>query len=127
MEVILLETISNLGDLGDKVNVLVREIDDRGKVSLDLADGVQLVDENTPTSSGGGERSERSDRGGDRGGDRNRDRGDRGGRDRGGRDRGGRDGGRGGRDRGRGEKREERSDTPNRTVVSFEDEFEKGL
>ena len=117
-----IDRVEDVLALGDKVNVLVREIDDRGKVSLDLADGVQLVDENTPTSSGGGERSERSDRGGDRGGDRNRDRGDRGGRDRGGRDRG-----RGGRDRGRSEKREERSDTPNRTVVSFEDEFEKGL
>jgi polyribonucleotide nucleotidyltransferase len=113
-----IDKVEDVLALGDKVNVLVREIDDRGKVSLDLAEGVQLVDENTPVKEGGG-RSEGRD-GGDRG--RDRDRGDRGGRDRG-RDRGrSRDGG--GRDRGRGERRDS---NPNRTVVSFEDDFEKGL
>ncbi len=102
-----IEKVEDVLALGDKVSVLVREIDDRGKVSLDLAEGVQLVDEDTPTS-GGGDRPERRD--GERGRDRGRDR-DRRSR--------GRD-----RDRGRDERRES---TPNRTVVSFEDEFEKGL
>jgi len=106
-----IEKVEDVLALGDKVNVLVREIDDRGKVSLDLAEGVSLVDENTPVKQGG---SDRGDRGG-----RDRDRGDRGGRDRG----RSRNRDRGGRDRDRGERRE----TPNRTVVSFEDEFEKGL
>ena len=109
-----IDKVEDVLALGDKVYVLVREIDDRGKVSLDLADGVQLVDENTPVREGGG--SDRGDRG-DRGG-RDRDRGDRGGRDRGrsrSRDRGGRD------------RRDDRRESPNRTVVSFEDEFEKGL
>ncbi len=102
-----IEKVEDVLALGDKVSVLVREIDDRGKVSLDLAEGVQLVDEDTPSSGDGG-RSERRE--GDRGRDRGRDR-DRRGR--------GRD-----RDRGRDDRRES---TPNRTVVSFEDEFEKGL
>jgi polyribonucleotide nucleotidyltransferase len=109
-----IDKVEDVLALGDKVNVLVREIDDRGKVSLDLAEGVQLVDENTPTSSGG-DRSERRD------GDRGRDRGK--GRDR---DRGG-DRGRS-RDRGRSGGRDDRRESSgNRTVVSFEDEFEKGL
>ena len=106
-----IEKVEDVLALGDKVNVLVREIDDRGKVSLDLAEGVQLVTDDTPTSSGG-ERSERRD--GDRGRDRDRGRG---------RDRGGR-----GRDRDRDRNRDDRRESsPNRTVVSFEDEFEKGL
>jgi polyribonucleotide nucleotidyltransferase len=111
-----IDKVEDVLALGDKVNVLVREIDDRGKVSLDLAEGVQLVDENTPVKEGG-ERSERRDGGSrDRGGP---DRGDRGGRDR---DRGrSRD-----RDRGR-DRSDSRDSSPNRTVVSFEDEFEKGL
>ncbi|MDJ0959197.1 MAG: polyribonucleotide nucleotidyltransferase [Acidimicrobiia bacterium] len=126
-----IEQVEDVLALGDKVNVVVREIDDRGKVSLDLAEGVELeVKEGAKTSSGGG----------DRGG---RDR-DRGGRDRGGRDRdrGGRDGGRsrdrGGRDRNRdrdrdrdrdrgGRDRDRQGDKPGRTVVSFEDEFEAGI
>jgi polyribonucleotide nucleotidyltransferase len=108
-----IEKVEDVLALGDKVRVLVREIDDRGKVSLDLAEGVQLVDENTPTSEGS-DRGERS-----RGERRDRDRGR--GRDRGGRDRGRRD-----RDD-RGDRREPHESTPNRTVVSFEDEFEKGL
>jgi polyribonucleotide nucleotidyltransferase len=110
-----IEKVEDVLALGDKVSVLVREIDDRGKVSLDLADGVQLVGDDTPAKDDG-------DRGPRRDGDRReRDR-DRG-RDR------DRDRGRGrGRDRGRGESRSDRREsTPNRTVVSFEDEFEKGL
>jgi polyribonucleotide nucleotidyltransferase len=106
-----IEKVEDVLALGDKVNVLVREIDDRGKVSLDLAEGVQLVDENTPTASGGDRSDKRdSDRGRDRDRGRSRDRGGRG-RDR-------------DRDRGRDDRRES---SPNRTVVSFEDEFEKGL
>ncbi len=86
--------------LGDAIKVVIREIDDRGKVSLELAEGVEL--EMKPGASAP---TERSDRGGrDSGGSRG-DR-DRGGRDSGGsrgdRDRGGRDSGgsRGDRDRG---------------------------
>ncbi|MEA2001781.1 MAG: polyribonucleotide nucleotidyltransferase [Actinomycetota bacterium] len=123
-----IDRVEDVLALGDKVNVLVREIDDRGKVSLDLAEGVQLVDENTPTSSGGGDR-DRGDRGRgdrDRGGRSERGNGDRGrDRDRGGRDRD-RGRSRGDRDRGRRDDRgDRRESTPNRTVVSFEDDFEK--
>ncbi|MDJ0664341.1 MAG: polyribonucleotide nucleotidyltransferase [Acidimicrobiia bacterium] len=107
-----IEKVEDVLALGDKVNVVVREIDDRGKVSLDLADGVELVDENTPVKEPGSDRGERRD-------------GDRKGRDR---DRGGRDRGRSrNRDRGGRDRRDDRRDNPNRTVVSFEDEFEKGL
>jgi polyribonucleotide nucleotidyltransferase len=118
-----IEQVEDVLSLGDKVQVVVREIDDRGKVSLDLAEGVELeVREGAKTSSGGG--------GGDRG------RGDRGGRDRdrGGRDRGGRDRDRGGRNRDRDRGRDRDRDRgrqpeskPGRTVVSFEDEFESGV
>jgi polyribonucleotide nucleotidyltransferase len=113
-----IDKVEDVLSLGDKVRVVVREIDDRGKVSLDLAEGVQLVDDDTPTSEGGdkGNREDRRDGGRDRGG-RDRDRGR--GRDR---DRD-RDRDRGGRSRG--DSRRESSST--RTVVSFEDEFEKGL
>jgi hypothetical protein len=88
--------------------VVVREIDDRGKVSLDLAEGVELVDSGT----GGGESSSRPSGDGrdrDRSGGRRRDRnrGDRRGGDRG------------------DEKAPEAK--PGRTVVSFEDDFESGL
>ena len=99
--------------------MVVREIDDRGKVSLDLAEGVELeIREGAKTSSGGGDRG-RGDRGG-------RD------RDRGGRDRGGRDRDRGGRNRDRGRDRDrdrgrQPESKPGRTVVSFEDEFESGV
>lgn len=111
--------------LGDKIEVVVREIDDRGKVSLELADGVELeVKEGAKAPRERSDRTPRSD--GPRGG---RDRG-RGGRD------GGRDGGRGrrdgGRDRDRGGRDRNRDEAPKadskpgRTVVSFEDEFEGG-
>jgi polyribonucleotide nucleotidyltransferase len=127
-----IDKVEDVYSLGDKVTVVVREIDRNGKVSLDIPGN-----EDSSGDSGGagdsGERRERSERsggdgtrggnrsGGNRGGgDRNRDR-DRGGRD--GRDRGGRDGGRQRRGGGEGS-----SDSkPGRTVVSFEDEFEAGL
>ncbi len=119
-----IDQVEDVLALGDKVHVVVREIDDRGKVSLDLAEGVELE-----VKEGAAKPSERSDRGprgdGRRGGrDRNR-----GGRDRGGRD-GGRDRGQRGRDRGRDRDRDRapKADSkPGRTVVSFEDEFEGGL
>ncbi|HEX9645487.1 MAG TPA: polyribonucleotide nucleotidyltransferase [Acidimicrobiia bacterium] len=125
-----IEQVEDVLTLGDKVRVVVREIDDRGKVSLDLGEGVELtVKEGASAPRVGGD-----------GGGRDRDRGDRGGRDRDRGDRGGRDrdrGDRGGRDRDRDRGARERSDRdrapvqrqdsqPSRTVVSFEDEFESG-
>ena len=113
-----IEQVEDVLSLGDKVQVVVREIDDRGKVSLDLVDGVELeLKEGAKTSSGssdsGGNRSSRRDGGKDRGG---RDRGNRSGRDRGDRSSRDRDGG-----------RDSAPSKPGRAVVSFEDEFEKGL
>ena len=116
-----IEQVEDVLSLGAKVEVVVRDIDDRGKVSLELAEGVELeVKEGAKPPR---ERSERGPRGdGHRGG---RD------RDRGGRDRGGRDRDRGGRDRSRdrgGRDRAPKAESkPGRTVVSFEDEFEGGL
>jgi polyribonucleotide nucleotidyltransferase len=83
-------------ELGQKVNVKLTEIDDRGKLSLELAEGEKLEPSEAAkarggSGSGGGGR-DRGDRGG-------RDRGDRGGRD-GGKRSGDRDGGNRGRDRG---------------------------
>jgi polyribonucleotide nucleotidyltransferase len=111
------ERVEDVLALGDKISVVVREIDDRGKVSLDLGEGVELV---KGGGAGGGEPSgQRSERGDDRG---RRDDG-RGRRDR--KDR--KDGDRGGRDRqprgsGRSEAKPEAK--PGRTVVSFEEEFD---
>jgi polyribonucleotide nucleotidyltransferase len=120
--------VEDVLSLGDKVQVVVREIDDRGKVSLDLAEGFEL---DVPESSGGGSGDGRRDHGGGRDGGGGRG-GDRDGRsrdpDR--RDRGDRDrSSRGSRDRGTDRDREperQRSDQPARTMVSFEDEFEAG-
>ncbi|NND03059.1 MAG: polyribonucleotide nucleotidyltransferase [Acidimicrobiia bacterium] len=118
-----IDQVEDVLSLGDKVDVVVREIDDRGKVSLELKDGVELeVKEGAKTSSGGGS----SDNGGGR--DRDRGKRDGGSRDRGGRDRGGRDRGRdsrSSRDRDSGGSKPESK--PGRSVVSFEDEFESGL
>jgi polyribonucleotide nucleotidyltransferase len=113
-----IDKVEDVYNLGDKVEVVVRDIDRNGKVSLDLAGAPEPAE----GDGGGGEREGR-DR--DRG-DRRRE-GGRGGRESGGRDRG-RDRDRD-RDRGRDRKpREERSDDkPQRTVVSFEDEFSKGM
>jgi len=109
-----IDKVEDVLALGDKVDVVVREIDDRGKVSLDLAGAP------APSDDGGSEpkRDEgRSDRNeGRRDGNRDRN------RDRGGRDRGGRDRDRN-RDRGNGGGGESK---PGRTVVSFEDDFESG-
>jgi polyribonucleotide nucleotidyltransferase len=109
-----IDRVEDVLALGDKVEVVVREIDDRGKVSLDLA--------NAPEAPEGGDAERKSD---DRPSGRGDGRGDRGrGRDRG-RDRGQRDRGRDrGNDRGNSGGGEAK---PGRTVVSFEDEFEDGL
>jgi polyribonucleotide nucleotidyltransferase len=78
---------------GQELEVRVREIDDRGKVSLELVEALEgaTLPSERPSGNGGGDR-DRGDRGG-----RDRDRGDRGGRDRDRGDRGGRDRDRGGR------------------------------
>ena len=95
--------------LGDVIKVVVREIDDRDKVSLELAEGVSLVNEDTPT-----EPDNRSPRRDDRSrGDGDRDRSERRGRNR-------------ERDRDRGSDGRQTAKS-GRTVVSFEDAFESGI
>jgi polyribonucleotide nucleotidyltransferase len=131
-----IDRVEDVYSLGDKVTVMVREIDRAGKVSLDLpgAPAPEGDDEGGERSGGGGREGrgdrERRDGRGDR--ERRDGRGDRERRDgRGDRER--RDG-RGDRERrdrdrsrdSRGE-RADRGQKPGRTVVSFEDEFEKGL
>ncbi len=105
-----IDKVEDVLALGDSVKVVVREIDDRGKVSLDMADAPSGGGDATPSEDGDrgddrGNRGQRRDRDRDRGRSRNRDRD----RDRN-RDEGGRS-----------------SDKPGRKVVSFEDEFEAGL
>jgi len=106
-----IDRVEDVLNLGDAVKVVVREIDDRGKVSLDMADapsGGDGGDSDAPESKQSEDRGGRRDRGG---------RGDH------------RDGGRSrdqsrDRDRNRGDKP---ADKPGRKVVSFEDEFESSL
>ena len=115
--------IDNVEDelsLGDKIQVVVNEIDRNGKVSLNMA-GDESSDDERPVSRDDGDRDRGrdDDRGGDRDRDRDRDRG----RDR------DRDGG--------GRKRRPRGDAPDpdrgsskssgnrRQAVSFEEEFER--
>ncbi len=103
-----IDKVEDVYSLGDKVIVMVREIDRNGKVSLEIP--------GSESPSGG-------DGGGDRGG-RDRDRG-------GDRDRGSRGGDRQRRDRDRSSDRD-RSGTgsdskSDRTQVSFEDNFDKGI
>jgi hypothetical protein len=107
------------------VTVVVREIDRGGKVSLDIPGNESASDGDSS-----GDRPERSSEGGGGSRDRDRDR-DRGGnRSQG--SRGGNRGGRGGdrqrrdRDRGSSAPAQPKSDS-DRTVVSFEDDFEKGI
>ena len=121
------ERVEDVYNLGDKVKVVVREIDRGGKVSLGIAGEADVPDSPRP------ERRDRDDfRGDDRDrGSRDRDRGsrDRGGRDRGSRDRGGRDGG-SSRDRDAAPAPTSAApspDRPGRKMVSFEDDFEKGM
>jgi polyribonucleotide nucleotidyltransferase len=131
-----IERVEDVFSLGDRVTVVVRDIDRNGKVSLDLPGAAPAGEgeEGRRPEGGYGDR----DRGPRGGGDRDRDRGRGGDRDRGG-DRG--------RDPNR-RPREPRSDQPRgdqphsggqpsggnrqggrpgRTVVSFEDDFERGL
>ena len=137
-----IDRVEDVLNLGDAVKVVVREIDDRGKVSLDMADAPSgddssdngsdddrgsSRDDRSSGDRGSRDRSASNDDGGDRK-DRSNDRDDR--NDRGGsRDRGDRNNNRG-RDRNR--DRDNRSDNttsedkPRRKVVSFEDEFESG-
>jgi polyribonucleotide nucleotidyltransferase len=121
------ERVEDVFALGDRVKVVVRDIDRNGKVSLDLP-GAPAGEE------GGGEREGRGGYGDrDRGprGDRDRDRGRGGdrGRDPGRRPRGDQPRGdqpRGDQPRG-GQDERRRGSRPGRTVVSFEDDFERGL
>ncbi len=135
------DKVEDVYSLGDKVKVVVEEIDRNGKISLNLA-GAE------PTAKREGGDRDRGDRDGGR--DRDRDRGGRdGGRDRGGRERNDRDRG-GNRDRdksrssdGQGDGNKSRRpkhrnndgdrgreparsgrDSGGRKMVSFEDEFE---
>jgi len=117
--------------LGDKVTVVVREVDRMGKVNLDLVGEIEPKPDAKLGS--GGRRDDRRDdrrggdrnrgRGGDRsrGGDRNRsDDGNRGG------DRNRSDDGNRGGDRNRSDDGNRGGDRPRRKVVSFEDDFERG-
>ncbi|MGA1363127.1 MAG: polyribonucleotide nucleotidyltransferase [Ilumatobacteraceae bacterium] len=115
--------VEDVLELGQEIEVRVDDIDDKGKVSLTpVGEGYDNVD--FSQSGEGGERRERSDRGG-----RDRDRGPRD-RDR---DRGGRDRDRGPRDRDdRGERRErgergERGSSDGIVEVSFEDDFDNEI
>ena len=112
-----IDKVEDVYSLGDKVQVVVREIDDRGKVSLDL------VGAEASAPSGGGDDAPREERA------PREPRGERSGGDRGGRDRGPRrapD-----RDRGSDRRSSERAAAPQakpgRKVVSFEDDFESGV
>ncbi len=131
------DKVEDVYNLGDKVTVVVEEIDRNGKISLRLPGAEPVKKRDGDRDRGGRDR----DRGGrDRDGGRDRERGDRD-RDRGGRDRG-RDRERGDRDRDRGEGGQRRrpkqrnndgdrgreparsGQSPQRKMVSFEDEFD---
>ena len=117
-----IENVEDVYSLGDKIQVVVREIDDRGKVSLDLEGAEPSPEgESAPREP----REPREPRGERSGGDRS------GGRDRGPRRSGGE------RDRGSSRQPSERAAStpstpatpaskPGRKVVSFEDDFESG-
>jgi len=107
-----IDKVEDVLSLGDKVQVVVREIDDRGKVSLDMA--------GAEASGNGGEKAKTEERRDERSGrDDGGGRGDRGRRD---------GGGRRNRDRDRSPREEAKpAEKPGRTVVSFEDDFEAGL
>jgi polyribonucleotide nucleotidyltransferase len=90
-----IENVDDVIKVGDKLQVEIREVDDRGKLSLVPVEVVER--EAAGEDLGGGDRDRGGDRGDrDRGGDRGGDRGDRGERSR---DRGDRG------ERGRGERR----------------------
>ena len=76
-----IENVDDVIKVGDKIQVEIREVDDRGKLSLVPVEVVEREAAGEDLGGGGG--GDRGDRGGDRG-DRNRDRGNRGDRGRGG-------------------------------------------
>ncbi len=69
-----IENVDDVISVGDKIQVEIREVDDRGKLSLVPVEVVEREAAGEDLGGGGDDRSR--DRG-DRGGDRNRDRGDR--------------------------------------------------
>ncbi len=69
-----IENVDDVIKVGDKIQVEIREVDDRGKLSLVPVEVVEREAAGEDLGGGG----DRGDRGGDRG-DRNRDRGSRGG------------------------------------------------
>ncbi len=71
-----IENVDDVIKVGDKIQVEIREVDDRGKLSLVPVEVVEREAAGEDLSGGGGDRGDR--------GDRNRDRGDRGDRGRGG-------------------------------------------
>ena len=71
-----IENVDDVIAVGDKIQVEIREVDDRGKLSLVPVEVVEREAAGEDLSGGGGDRGDR--------GDRNRDRGDRGDRGRGG-------------------------------------------
>jgi len=111
-----IDRVEDVLNLGDAVKVVVREIDDRGKVSLDMADAP------APSSDGGSSDAPREQRSS---GGRNDDRG--GSRNGGGRDRGDGRSGRSERSERRDTPSDASSDAPARKVVSFEDDFESSV
>jgi polyribonucleotide nucleotidyltransferase len=88
-----IENVDDVIKVGDKIQVEIREVDDRGKLSLVPVEVVEREAAGEDLSGGRDERAERADHRSDRGGDRDRnsgrDRGDRGRSDRGDRGRGG--------------------------------------
>ena len=114
-----IDKVEDVLSLGDKVKVVVREIDDRGKVSLDMADG---SGGSSSDDSSGGAPADAPAREASNDGDRRSDRGDGGNRSRDRNRNRNRD-----RDRDKDRSDDTSSDKPGRKVVSFEDEFEAGL
>jgi polyribonucleotide nucleotidyltransferase len=108
-----IDRVEDVLNLGDAVKVVVREIDDRGKVSLDMADA--------PSDDGDGGSDAPEEKKSDDRGERRDDRGGRSDRGNGGRSRDRN------RDRDRDRNRDKPTDKPGRKVVSFEDDFESDL
>ena len=72
-----IDRVEDVLALGDKVEVVVREIDDRGKVSLDLANAPEAPEDGDSKPSGVEGRDDRNENRGGRGGDRDHDLGGR--------------------------------------------------
>jgi polyribonucleotide nucleotidyltransferase len=78
-----IENVDDVIKVGDKIQVEIREVDDRGKLSLVPVEVVEREAAGEDLGGGHSDREQRGDRG-DRGDHRSRDRGDRGDRGRGG-------------------------------------------